>query len=324
MASGGAIERAFHTWYGSLKPMKQYGGRPAKGVIAAALVLLERLRSNPTLELKAHLTEGKAQMAGLTVSSLKSILSRFGEHRRFPKEAGRTNRGNPGHMEHLLKALTRAGFAERPKQERNRLIDEMQGFLVQTLDAYFRVEQLQLDFDPRTPPRNIIADILAKAGERNQAGPVAQHLVGAKLALRFAEDDIGNYSYSAADDQAGRTGDYRIGDTAFHVTVAPNPGHVDRCQRNLTEGLTPLLLVSDDRLEFARGLLDMAGIANRASAESIQSFVGQNLSELAAFAPRRFAETLRMLLDEYNRRVEAVETDPSLQIQPPAGLGPSD
>lgn len=63
--------------------------------------------------------------------------------------------------------------------------------------------------------REVIADILETAQQRNQSGPVAQHLVGAKLALRFPHLEVGNFAYSAADDQAGRAGDFQLGSAAY-------------------------------------------------------------------------------------------------------------
>ncbi|HLB74395.1 MAG TPA: DUF4928 family protein [Sedimentisphaerales bacterium] len=314
------IRKSFQSWYSSLRPMKPYRGRPAKGLVAAALVVLERLRSTCELSLDAHLAEGGAQIAGLNLSSLRKILDRFGESRRFPSEGGRTNRGNNRPIQLLLESLSGAGFAALSEAERLPLLDEFQEFLVKSLNAYYNLERVRFDFDRSDPPRNVIADILAAAQERNQAGPVAQHLVGAKLAIRFPGLAVGNSPHSAADEQTGRSGDFHIGNTAFHVTVAPNMGHVKRCAQNVKDGLSAMVLVPDSKLAAARALLETEGIENKVVAESLESFIGQNLSELAEFAPAKFAENLSNLLGEYNRRVAEVETDESLMIELPATL----
>jgi len=314
------IRKSFHSWYSALMPMKKYGGRPAKGLVAAALVVLERLRSKCELSLDAHVAEGGAQIAGLNLASLRKILERFGESRQFPSEGGRTNRGNNRPIQLLLESLSGAGFAGLSDAERLPLLDEFQEFLVKSLNAYYNLERVRFDFDPSKPPRNVVAEILAAAQERNQGGPVAQHLVGAKLAIRFPHLAVGNSSYSAADEQSGRSGDFHIGGTAFHVTVAPNMGHVQRCAQNVKDGLSGILLVLDSKLIAARTLLEMEGLETKVVAESLESFVGQNLSELAEFAPAKFAENLSRLLEEYNRRVAEVETDASLLIELPAAL----
>lgn len=314
------IRRCFQSWYSALRPMKKYGGRPAKGLVAAALVVLERLRCKCELSLDAHIVEGGAQIAGLNLSSLRKVLDRFGESRPFPSEAGRTNGGNISAIRSLLESLSDAGFGALSEAKRLQLLDEFQEFLVRSLNAYYNLERVRFDFDPSKPPRNMIGDILAAAQQRNQGGPVAQHLVGAKLAIRFPHLAVGNSSYSAADEQTGRSGDFHIGKTAFHVSVAPNMGHVKRCAQNVKDGLSAIVLVLDSKLAAARALLETEGLESKVVAESLESFVGQNLSELAEFAPAKFAENLSSLLEEYNRRVAEVETDASLLIELPAAL----
>lgn len=314
------VKKGFMSWYQSLRPMKQYGGRPAKGNVAAALVVLERLRGDCELDISAHLAKGGAQIARLNLSSLRKILDRFGETREFPSEGGRTNRGNNKVISTLLGSLSQAGFGELKRTARNSLIDWMQEHLVGTLDAYYKLECVRFDFDASKPVRGVIADILATAQQRNQSGPVAQHLVGAKLALRFPHLEVGNYAYSAADDQAGRAGDFRLASTAFHVTVAPGLGHISRCARNIRDGLGVFLIVPDSKVTNARALLETQGLQEKVAVESAESFVGQNISELAEFAPDKCAQKLGELLREYNRRIREVETDGSLLIEVPSAL----
>ena len=300
--------------------MKQYAGRPPKGTAAAALIVLERLRGDCELDISAHLAVGGAQIAGLNLSSLRKILERFGETREFPSEGGRTNRGNNKAISTLLASLGQAGFGDLRRTERSSLIDLMQERLVRSLDAYYKLERVRFDFDASKPARGVIADLLATAQQRNQSGPVAQHLVGAKLALRFPHLEVGNCAYSAADEQAGRAGDFRVGNTAFHVTVAPGLGHISRCARNIRDGLDVFLIVPDSKVGHARVLLDTQGLQEKVAVESAESFVGQNVSELAEFSPDKRAQKLGELLREYNRRVGEVETDGSLLIEVPSAL----
>ncbi len=314
------IMETFEFWYRSLKPMKRYGGRPAKGTVAAALIVLERLRTNNNLGLDAHLAAGGAQIAGLNLTSLRKILARFGESRQFPSEGGRTNRGNNRPVELLLQSLSQTGFSTLPEPRRLGVLDKLQRFLVDSLDGYYSLERICFSFAPSSPPRNVISDILAAAQKRNQTGPVAQHLVGAKLAIRFPQADVGNAPYSAADEQTKRAGDFQVGGTAFHVTVSPNMGHINRCAENIKNGLSSLLLVPDSRLPAARALLEAGDLHTKVAAESVESFIGQNLSELAQFAPAKFAHELAALLSQYNRRVGEVETDTSLLIAIPTAL----
>jgi hypothetical protein len=57
--------------------------------------------------------------------------------------------------------------------------------------------------------------------------------------------------------------------------------------------------------------------------ESIESFVAQNLDEISGFSPSK-ATHLRNLIEMYNMRVRAVETDASLQIYLPGALKDSE
>lgn len=224
----------------------------------------------------------------------------------------------------VLGALSIAGFGIQLQKDRLWFTDELQLFLARTLDGCRILKPISFEFDSAKSARFLIGEILDNARQRNQSGPVAQHMVGAKLAIRFPNMEISNFPYSAADDQTSRPGDFYVGNTAFHVTVAPNMHHVARCAQNLREGLSAFLLVPDVKLNAARALLETENIETRVATESVESFVGQNLSELAEFAPTKFSLKMAALLAEYNQRVASVETDDSLQIVIPASLRTSE
>ena len=66
--------------------------------------------------------------------------------------------------------------------------------------------------------------------------------------------------------------------------------------------------------------METEGLQEKVAVESVESFVGQNISELAEFAPEKCVRKLGELLREYNRRVGEVETDGSLMIEVPSAL----
>ncbi|HLO40676.1 MAG TPA: DUF4928 family protein [Phycisphaerales bacterium] len=170
-------------------------------------------------------------------------------------------------------------------------------------------------------PHSTVSKLLDISGSRS--GPIAYHLIGATLAIRFPEKSISNHPYSAADDQGGRSGDFQIGGTAFHVTVAPSKAHAARCGKNLRDGLAAFMIVDEANVDRARYALEFENIVGRVAVESVESFVGQNLSELADFATDRVGPTWGSLLRTYNSRVSEVETDGSLLIEVPTALGGS-
>lgn len=307
---------AFETWFNGLKHYPKKGDGPARGSIAAALVVLERLKTKFSLRLDDHRAEGKGQMKGVSPGAVKKILARHGESRNFLKEGGRTNRGAPRDVEKMLAALRL--LKNEPPKSRNEILDLLQVFLVEKIRDYHLRQRLKIKYRSQTTTWQAVHDLLALARESRKDAAVAQYLVGAKLQLKFPESNVRNESFSTADDPRKLAGDFQIGDTVFHVTVTPSQGVYEKSKSNLDTGLKVYLLVPDRSLTGARQNADLAS-PGQIAVESIESFVSQNLEELAGFSKER-ARQMRQLLDTYNDRVSQVETDKSLLIEIPKNL----
>lgn len=291
----------------------------SRGNIAGGLVLLEHLRANFNLDIAAHKASGSDQLRNATIAHVQKILARHGEKRTLLKEGGRTNRGLMKNLGALLHVLSEGGMQEMSSANREEAIDAMQKFLVQKAQEALNAPRLVFEYRGDMTSSDIIGAILKAAEEKKKAGDVAEYLVGAKLALRFPDYEIRNSAASAADDQTAEKGDFQINDTVFHVTVAPGAGHYDKCERNLADGLRVFLLVPDDKAEIIRGVAD-GKINGRVSVQGIESFVSQNIEELAEFAGSRVLSGIAALLEKYNARVAKVESDASLLIQIPLSL----
>ena len=308
-------ETIIERWWRSL-------GTQTRGHIAGGLVLVENLRDmgdELDFDLDAHKAGRSDQLRNATRAKVQSILARFGEERVLLKEGGRTSRGLVRSLTPFLRDLSGAGLELLTADEREAEFDRMQTILVGKARKVFDGERLSFEFRHRTASREVIRVILDAAHERGKAGDVAEYLVGAKLALRFPEYDIRNSAVSAADDQGANQGDFQVNDCVIHVTVSPNNGHYDKCLRNISDGFRVFLLVRDDMLESTRRIIRQLTDA-QASVESIESFVSQNIEELAHFAGMRIPQNLKALIEKYNERVAEVDTDLSLQINIPAGL----
>lgn len=306
----------FEEWHGGLK--KQKGFAP-KGTVCGALVVLERLKENWDLNIETHTAPGGSQVRGASGAAAKTILARFGETRRFTAEGGRTNRGLRGDIQKLLSALGESGIGKFGEEARVRTLEHMQAFLVAKVREFHNRAQIPFVFDPAVATRHAIQRLLQSAQECAQWGAVAQHLVGAKLQLRFPELDIENESYSAADDALGRHGDFRVGNTVFHVTVSPSPGHYEKCARNVQDGFRVYLLVPERLATGTRNYVEDS-LTKAVAVESIESFVSQNIEELGVFDGSGVASGIRNLLQLYNQRVASVEPDGSLLIAIPPNL----
>jgi hypothetical protein len=306
----------FVRWYESL-PV--YSGFPAKGTIAGGLVVLEHLKDDFDLSIDAHTTKGRSQVRGTGRSAVRRILELFGENRPFLSEGGRTNRGLRGDIEGMLDAIELMHLNHLPIKRRNAILVALQHFLVERVRDFHSLQRLEIVYDPSKSTWQSIHDLLGKAVDGSKEGPVAQYLVGAKLQLRFPETEISNESYSTADVQTGRRGDFRIGDTVFHVTVAPMPALYEKCKRNIDEGFKVYLLVPDRLVAGTKQNSELQA-AGQISVESIESFVSQNIDELSGFSHSEVKKELRQLLETYNNRVDAVETNKSMMIEIPVNL----
>lgn len=312
------VVAAFYDWYDHLPSYKASGG-PAKGTICAALVVLERLKKDFNLNLEAHRAAGGAQIKGASGAAAQKILARFGETRPFAKEGGRTNRGLPGDIQRMLTALSIEGFERLAPEQRSVILSDLQQILADKVAEFHNRQKLKMVYDSTKSTWQNIYELLKLAQETGKEGPVAQHLVGAKLQLRFPDLAIGKESYSTADDQLGRHGDFLVGDTVFHVTVAPMPPVYEKCKHNIEEGLRPFLLVPDRCLAGARQNAELSA-AGRITAESIESFVSHNIDEITVFSRDKLKSGLHRLLETYNQRVDEAEIDKSMMIEIPLNL----
>jgi hypothetical protein len=309
--------KALTEWYDSLRSTPN--AEPKRGLICIGLAVLEHLRDNFPLQAKHYLTEGN-QVKRTGGPQCQRLLARFGEARTFLREGGRTTRGSRPAAESLagrLNAIPALGILA--KDDRDYVITELQRFFAQHATDFLNTGRIEVEISIEKPVATFIADILRIATSKNVAGAVAQHLVGAKLALRFPDEAIGNYSSTTADEQLGRVGDFQLGDTAIHVTVTPMQPLFDKIADLIRRGYRSKLLVPEGRLQAARQLAELAGVLARVEVVAIESFVSQNLEELAAFDRGQLARVLRDYMSMYNERV-AVETNPALLLHIPDTL----
>lgn len=310
---------AFIDWYNSLKVVKANEG-PANGSIATALVVLARLQNEEyNLDFRAHLAEGGMQIKGASGAAVSAILKKFGEERPFAKEGGRTNRGGPAEIKSLLVTLGKLNLENETQDTRNEVLHAMIQFLVYRVKDFHNRQKIKLTFNPALSTWHIVHNLLAEATAEGKAGYVAQHLVGAKLELRFPNIEVSNEGGSTADLQTQRPGDFLIGHTAFHVTVAPMPPVFEKCRHNISQGFKPFLLVPDSKLIGARQIAEQTS-DQQIAVESIESFISQNINEISSFDKDQLSGSFKELVLIYNRRIDEVETDKSLMIELPSNL----
>lgn len=309
-------------WYESKRTKT---GKVNTNVMNVGLILTEHMAEG--VPLTPEIYRATSQVKGLSGERIAKILAAHGEERPFTREGGRTSRQTLPYADELAAILSTAaagtGYSD--------LTDHQQASVRRRLQSWF-VERVRLDFfaakrveavlDPTRAVRaNIAALLVAAAGKGgNTAGAVAQHLVGAKLVLRFPGTEVDNHAYTTADQQLSRPGDFFIGDTAIHVTTAPGDALFAKCRQNIADGYRPVVLVPAARLVAGQQLAENSGLSEKTSVQAIEDFIGTNVEEVSEFTAEGVRKNLRGLLEVYNERVAAIEPDPALLIRIPNNL----
>lgn len=151
--------------------------------------------------------------------------------------------------------------------------------------------------------------------ESNVLGIVILHLVGAKLEMLYPEHTIIHGGFSVGDFQAGRSGDFEVGDCVIHVTTAPSKPLLSKCQENLDKNFRPLVISTSVGAEMTEALADEFNISNDVEVLDITQFLVANMLEWTGFEGGKRRNTFEELLNRYNDIVELCETDPSLKIE---------
>lgn len=295
-------------------------------VMCAGMYVTEFLAS--AFPLTREVYAAKSQVKAASGAKARALLKDHGEHRQFTKEGGRTSRATIRHAETLADLINsiggQHGVASLTQLERRLLAALLQRwFVIRVQEDYFKKQNISVEIDQNNSIHATVARILEAGRQRGgtAAGAIAQHLVGAKLQLRFPAEEINSESYTTADVQTGRAGDFQVRDTAIHVTMSPTESLFrERCKHNIDQGFRSRVLVPEDKRAAAVQLAGLAFLEERVAIQSIEDFVGTNIEEIAIFSKNELGSQLRKLLESYNMRIQKAEADQSLKIDIPENL----
>jgi hypothetical protein len=287
----------------------------SKGSLSLALILTRNAKAKTfPLSKSDFVTGAGGQVVGLGGGAIKKILRDYSIDRILSSEGGRTSRGNMERMEayvDLLNALHDAG-------ELN--LGEAEGFWVGRAIAYFDAQPFIFKLDAARSLRACVRDLIAQAVERQRevkgtkyAGAVMQHLVGAVLDITV-DGGLKHHGFAVADAPSARSGDFLLGDVAIHVTTAPGEALIGKCVSNLSTGLRPLIVTTEDGVGGARALARQAGIDERLDVIEIEQFLATSLYKRSRFDRDARSAAVAELVERYNVIVAECETDPSLRI----------
>ncbi len=301
------VKQIVSDWLGS----RVRAGKISRNTIAVGMVVLDKVKQGCPLE-PADLFSGGGELKG-SRSGLSAVLQRYGLPVRFLKEA--TTRQARQDARALVESLDYGKpLMHLDVTSRNRQLDEGLALLTALARKWLSKQPIKVACDRNQSPALWIRLILEKAQGRS-GGVVEQHLVGAKLQRRHPEITVPNHPGHAADAQTGRSGDFPLHALSYHVTATDGKGTIERCQENVQSGVHPVLLLPKRFVEKALVYAEVAGIQERISVLSIEDFITQNIIEMSTQGNQDFFATLKEIIEEYNRRLEQVETDMSLKIE---------
>lgn len=294
-------------WLGSCRRQ----GKIARNTIAIGIVVLDHLRRDCPVSRHEVISQG-GEVKGAR-SGLRKILESYNIPSSYLNEVT-TRQGHQDGQKLFQQFDWGMMLAEIPEDEREKLLLELVERLKNQANEWLKRQNLKLQIDRRQAPTNWVNIIMENAKGRS-GGVVEQHLVGAKLARRFKGMDIPNYPAHAADRQTERAGDFAISQLVYHVTAVPSRGVLQKCAKNISAGLHPILLIPREQNAKAQILAQDEGIHGDLDIISIEDFVALNIIELATEENKDFFSVLKEIVELYNKRLSAVETDLSLQIE---------
>jgi len=282
----------------------------SRNTIAVGIVVLDHLRQGCPVLREEVISEG-GEVRG-SRAGLGDTLEKYGISRKYLKEV--TTRQAPQDGQRLFENFEWGEILiDLPPDGKDELLRELTEKLAEKARAWLRRQSLKLALDRKHSPSAWIRVILEGAKGRS-GGVVEQHLVGAKLEKRFTDIPIPNYPAHAADAQTERPGDFAVQNMVYHVTGMPGRSVIQKCAANLKQGQHPILLIPQDQEYKASALADDEGVGAQISIISIEDFLALNIIELSTGEGVDFFHVLQDIVAIYNRRLEEVETDLSLQI----------
>ena len=230
-------------------------------------------------------------------------LARFGVASPVQEKGRRSNNlhawANP-----LFDWLRSAGFREGQAGANDDLLSGAQEAAAKRLAVINEDKPLIARYNRGTAVA-VISDLLDQAQEKKRAKDVAEYLVGAKLELRFGKGIVTPKNVNTP--SGVNLADFRIGNMAIEVTTVerPDKSHLDQLAGILgNTGLQVWFLTRlRDRERWQTAIDAMfEGQASRIVVADVETFVGQNITEIGRFQTEDVRGELSRLFDQYSRR----------------------
>ena len=285
-----------------------------KGALCVGLVVTRHAIENGLpIDPNSLRTPGQGQVSLLGRSAVQKILGEHGITRTLAAEGGRTSRGSLGRMISYVQFLNFSGWTT----DELRAVED---WWVGKVELFFNAKPLSFKIDESKSIRAAIRDLIAQAEKRQKeamgsriVGTIIQHLVGAKLSVLLGTT-MEMHGASVADEVSDRDGDFSLGDVVIHVTTAPGELLIEKCKRNLDDGLKPLIITTYRNVAVAEAIATNNGVGDRIEFFDVEQFIAGNIYELGKFDNGGRRATTDAIISKYNELVGSLETDSSLLI----------
>ena len=327
------VQKAFALWCSEHRD--KYTGLPIKGRLYGALVVLSNLKESDAKSVWSYINTqgvtstdkgthfGDRSIKGHTSNKIKLALSKLGKPELIPNsggEAGRTSTGTKraglGIIE-IVNSFTRRGEDHSSILAiGEQVVDLLNGFVVEQLLKHAEIGGIEISYVQSETIGAYVSKLINYPVSK--PGAVLQHLVGAKLEMRYRsqpEINIAHHSSATADLQTNRLGDFDIGNSVIHVTKSPTVDHFQKAYQNAKSGRTVYVLIPENKLGMTAATVDIdSSYKSKVNVYSIEQFITQNIDELSLFRKEISLVSLLDMLKIYNQLVQEYENDNSLKI----------
>lgn len=288
----------------------------SKGNLAVMIQITEAAkRMSFPLDPEEFMTPQGGQVNVLSGSNLKLILGKYGISKVLASEGGRTSRGS------IAKMQSYVSFLNRLYEEFGEVnFDILQEYWIGKVNDFFAGKPLVL---PMKQSLTVAARVSVlfdriRVREKSQSGAtlqgtVLQHLVGSKLKI-ITNGNVEIFGANVSDQQQGRRGDFFIKKTVIHCTTSPSDALLDKCKVNIDQGLFPIIVTLDSKVESTKQRAVDAGIGELLEVWGIAQFISTNVNEHGLFDAEDRDGSLEKIISTYNKIIEDHETDQSLKI----------
>ncbi|MEM1322252.1 MAG: DUF4928 family protein, partial [Bacteroidota bacterium] len=326
------IKKKFEDW--CVKHFDHNLDLPIKGRLYGALIVLYNLgvaEQNSewdfTNTLKVNSTDrgthfGDRSIKNHTSHRLNLALSNLQRSDLKPTsggEAGRTSTGTKraglGIIQ-IINSITNNADKESITTLGKSAVDLLNNLVIEQLDQHLSLGGIEIKYQQNETIGAYVSKLINF--KSHKPGAILQHLIGAKLELRYKDNHdikIIHHKSSTADIQTQRLGDFDLGNSVIHVTKSPTIGHFHKAYQNATAGRTTYVLIPENKLGTVSLALDIdENYTNKVNIYSIEQFISQNIDEMSLFQKEISLDNLKQLLQLYNDLINKFENDPSLKI----------